>query len=335
VLYVTHGGVLPTFALLVACASCGPYSNIGEKLDISVSVAEGDTYISASGTIVRILLLGHNEAGAPTKFTLSSFDFAKAAGSSATELQGDWSKGSAGTGGNSILLDGQVQYNFPDETSKGVMSRDGATRKDVSMPLHMTVLDQAGVRTLTGDAAAAGRYVLLSTALQRLDPSTANGAACAFHVAHVVMMSAETRILGFGSPRQQQYSTPATFNGVVNGTLKITLAGLLNSTTTLVFTHLADFAGAEVNGTNIIHANTSGDGSMSGSVSFTLHPGAGGGTSDVAGTIDFAASGDGLTIKGGNISGGHYHVAVQGGGSATVDPVAAPQPSFAICLGLP
>jgi hypothetical protein len=206
----------------------------------------------------------------------------------------------------------------------------------VDEPLALVASRSGAQLTLTGDAPLAGSYLALEVALARVGVSTARDAACAFHVANLAVVSSEVRILGFGGPGMTQYSTPATFVGVVSGSVRVEEHGLFTSTTNITYSGFSDFPGVVIDGTQNTVADASGNGHMWGDVQLALAPAAP--APAVTGTIGYgvqAGGGNSIVISGGVAGGGHYEVTLGGGGAALVDPVAPPAPSLGDCLSLP
>jgi hypothetical protein len=324
-------------ACALAVAACGPYADVGQKLDVTTPITGGDTWIAAEGTEIRVLVIGKvvGEASAEASFT--SMQMPISAGVSAFALQGKWSED---PGAGTATFRTERRYTLPDERSASLLARRGVWREDVRGTLQLTATVENGRLVLAGDPSIAGTYVPFRAALARLGTTTARDAACAFEVANVGIRSSEVRIIGFGGPGMTQYQTPATYVGIVGGTLRVAEEGFLNSTTTITYAAFEDLGGARVDGPQMTRADSSGDGHMSGTLTISLEPLPPGGAAGapVIGTIDYGGggvSGDAVQISDGTASGGFYVVSLQGGGSAKVSPVAAPSPSVAECLALP
>ncbi len=325
-------------ALLLAAAlgGCGPYTELAQKLDVGAVIAGGETWISAPGSEVRVLLLGSpGSAGSPAPFAFTSMSIPIAAGTAAWSAQGTWT-GSASD--PSITLRERLLYRMDDESGTPVLNRHGSTRSDVDVTLTFSQSRAGGQLVLTGDPSISGTYVLLPEALARLGSSSPSDAACAFHVANLAVLSSQVRILGFGGALMTQYKTPASFLGTMSGTVDVAVHGFTSVTTDITYTQFSDFGGVRIDGTQTTHSDASGNGSMSGTMTLAFSPLPSPPAQELDGAISYGSSddpGDAIQISGGSVSGGNYVVTLAGGGSAKVSPVGAPSPSVAECLGLP
>jgi hypothetical protein len=323
--------------LAAALPACGPYPDVAQKLDVTTPIADGETWIAASGTELRVLLLGEPAGGGDAEFAFTAMEMDISAGTSASSLQGTWREDGAGA----ATFDARLEYTLPDERGRAPLARIGTSREDVSRTLHVGFTRSANELVIGGEPSLAGRYVLFRAALARLGTSTVDDAACAFQVANLGIRSSEVRIIGFGGAGMTQYFSPETYVGTLAGTLRVSLDGSFASgiTTTIAYSGFSDLAGLRVDGPQITDVNAGGDGHMSGTMSFVLEPLAGGQPgAPITGTIDFGGAGDpadAVGISNGTASGGVYVVALDGGGAARVSPVTAPIPSVAQCLALP
>ena len=326
--------VAAAVVLAAALGGCGPYAELAQKLDVGVTIAGGETWISASGTEVRVLVLGPPDpAGAPVPFAFTSMTIPIAAGTAVWSTQGVWTGTAADP---SIALRERLLYRMDDERGTPLLQRRGATRTDVDRTLTFGQSREGGQLVLTGDASIAGTYVLLPEALAHLGSSSASDAACAFHLANLAVLSSQVRIIGFGSALMTQYKRPATFQGTVSGQVRVAVSGLSSVTTDITYTQFSDFGGVRIDGTQTTHVNAGGDGSMSGTVNLAFFPGAP--APELDGSISYGSSadpGDAIQISNGSPTGGNYVAALAGGGTTKVSPVGAPSPTVAECLGLP
>jgi hypothetical protein len=323
-----------TLLLVTALGGCGPYAELAQKLDVGATIAGGETWISASGTEARVLLLGAPDpSGGPVPFAFTSMSLPIAAGTATWSVQGVWTGTAADA---SIALRERLLYRLDDERGTPLLQRHGATRTEVDRRLPFGQSRAGGRLVLTGDASIAGTYVLLPAALARLGSSSAADAACAFHVANLAVMSSEVRIVGFGSAGMTQYKTSASFRGTVGGRVDVSVSGTFSATTDITYVQFSDFAGVRIDGTQTTHVDASGDGSMSGAVALSLQPGPP--AQELDGTISYGSSadpGDAIQISNGSPTGGDFVVSLAGGGTAKVSPVGAPSPAVSDCLGLP
>jgi hypothetical protein len=326
-------------ALLVALAlgACGPYAELAQRLDVTARIA-GDTWIAAVGpdrVEVRVLVVGKPDARGAAPFSFTSMP-----GASAVTLQGTWLEvGSAGD----VTLRIAHTYTLPDESARAPLNRAGAQRDDGARTLHVTVARDAGRLVVAGDPLLSGTYVGLAGALGRLGTATERDAACAYQLASLSVESSEARIIGFGGPGMLQYQHPETYVGTVAGTVRVSMSGFLQNTTRIEYGGFSDQGGVVLTGPQVTEADSSGDGHMSGVVTFALTPASldpsAAGT-PITGRIDYGGAGnpgDAVVISRGNPAGGFYVTSIDGGATARVPATAvtAPSPSVADCLGLP
>lgn len=334
-----HRGRGRAVLLAFALGACGPYADVAQKLDVTARVA-GDTWIAAVGpdkAEVRVLLVGRPQGDGSVPFAFTAMQMPISRGTSAITLQGRWTE--VGSSGATTLLV-EHEYTLPDESSVPILSRRGAWREDVLRTISLTVTRDAGRLIVAGDAGLAGTYVALGEALGGLGSATERDAACAFQIANLGIRSSEVRIIGFGGPGMTQYLQAETYVGTVAGSLRISMSGFLQNTTTIAYSAFEDLGGVRVNGPQITEADSGGDGHMSGVLTFALQPLAldGSAAAPITGTIDYGGAGnpaDAVQISNGNAIGGVYITSIDGGGSARVSPATAPSPSVSECLGLP
>jgi hypothetical protein len=324
-------------AALAALAACGPYVNVAEKLDVTVPITDGETWIAANadGTDVRLLIVPDSAAGVPAAFSLASALFPMSEGTAVAMLQGEWVDHGA-----TATIRVRREYSLPDESGKNPFGRTGSTRKDVDRAVEVTLSRPGGELVIGGDPSFAGSYVRFRDAAAALGTTTERDAACAFQIGNLAMRATHVRILGFGGPAMTQYQTAATFVGTLGGTFQVFLQGFLNSTTTFTFVGLEELGGTHLEGVQTTNADSSGDGYMSGTLTFRIVPRGPGGADlpPIVATLDFGGGsdpGDRVTITAGNASGGHYVSTLEGGGIARVSPVTPPVPSLTDCLALP
>ena len=137
-----------------------------------------------------------------------------------------------------------------------------------------------------------------------------------------------------------QYQQAETYIGTLAGSLRVSMSGFAQNTTTIRYSDFEDLGGVRVSGPQITDADSGGDGHMSGVLTFVLAPVASDGSAGtpVTGTIDYGGAGnaaDAVQISNGNAVGGSYITSIDGGGSARVSPATAPSPSVSECLALP
>ena len=312
-------------------AGCGPYAQVGQRLDAGLTVANSEGWIAASGTQVRILILGKDDAGAPASFSYSELDASSGAGGAGgpahpnRTLQGTWSESGGGIG-----LVTHTEFRLPDERAFKLTDRLGARRDDgLNRSVRLDATRAGNRLTLAGDPAFAATYLPVSEALQHLASATAADAACGFYVANLGVMTAQVRILYFGSALMVQYTSAQDFIGTLSGDVGVYMNGL-GGDVSITFNHLSDIPGITLDVAQVTTSDLGGNGFTRNRLSFTLQPdpldAAG---PRITGSIDYN-----LVITSGTATGGTYTITLGGGATAVTDPVSAPQPPVASCLGL-
>lgn len=280
-------------------ACLGPYPNIGEKLDVTSKVS-GRSFITLDAGNARVLVLAPLDGGSNAPFTRVD-EFQPRA---VETLQGSWS-----TPGAEISFSTSTVFILPDELTKPISSRRGATRKTFSPPVVSTasiVTVTSDTLELSGPPEVAGTYHTLITRTAHISGTDATSPACAFHVANLTVESSEARVPGFNSPGLTQYlNRVEPFQGILSGTMTIGLVGLFSPVSTITFTNYADYEGVILNGEQISSTDTSGNGALSGVVTFHIERQ---GMAPLEGSVDYRA----VTLRGGNES-GDYLVTLDGG----------------------
>jgi len=318
-------------------ASCGPYAEVAQKLDVTAPFADADTWVAARGTEIRLLVLGRREAGAAPAFALTVLQTPVSAGVSARALQGDFTEDPASS---AATFTARREYLLADERDKPLLGRTGATRRDVNRVAHVGFERSGGGLVVSGDDELAGAYRPLAEAIAQLGAATERDAACGFQVANLGIRATQVRIIGFGGPGMTQYQNKATYNATVSGSFTVELEGFLDNRTTIRFADVVELTGVRLDGPQITEADSSGDGRMSGVLAFVLSPRGPDGAAlpVISGALDYGGAGDpadAIRIERGSAVGGHYAIALDGGGTARVSPETSPSPSLAECLTLP
>lgn len=305
---------------LLACL--GPYPNVAEKLD-GVDLVKGTSYIALDAGAARILILAPFDGGRTAPFTRIDEQQPRAV----QTIQGTYS----GETTNALNVDfsSTTLFSLPNEASKPVSARMGASRHQLSPPMlskaHIeNTTDQ--VLDLSGSTDVAGHFLRLLGRTALITGNDASSAACAFHLANLAVESSEARIPGFNSPGLTQYlNREEPFDGILSGTVTIGLVGLFSPVTTNTFRNYADFEGVVLDGVQISSTDTGGNGSLSGILGFRIGRD---GLPPLEGSVDYRA----VTITGGNES-GNYLVRLDGGAEYPV-PTGRRIPSLEECLGL-
>jgi hypothetical protein len=334
--------LLAFLALAFPSPACvQPYPNVGEKLDLGVTLRGQDstTWVGASGRTALILVLATPDSTGLAHFVHTTIGND---GNELRTLQGTWS---GDVHASTLSVESTVRYTLPDERALPLSRRVGASRKGLHEKQTLGARLESGRLVLDGgNGSMVGSYVVLQAALARLGSSSPDAAGCAFQVMNLAVCSSQVRIPGFNSADMIQYFHPASFAGTLSGEVHISVATPTTPLTLIGYNTFADFSGVEIDGTQSSQTDTSGDGWLFGTVSFRFQPlalapdGTATPLPPLNGTIDYGVSdGSGASVRlsNGNATGGQYRVAFEGGGTGTVDAASPYQPDLAVCLGLP
>jgi hypothetical protein len=306
-----------TVALLVAAVSAaclGPYQIIGQELDPTISLGDQPTWIQATPEATTLLVFAAPDGGLSAPFTLTTI----ARNQSAVIFTGTYYATP-----NTVALSSTLQYVLRNQYDIPVTSRTGAQRFDVDAgATYVTDMD-GGILTLTG-VPPLGGFVSFPAALANLRATNQAEADCVMRVFQLTALSSETRILGFNGPAIIQYTSPATFNGILSGGVNIGVESLFKPNTTLAYVDFSDFSGFVLNGSQFSQTDLSGNGHMSSVVGFQMkaNPGDGGPTATViSGQVGYGnvdGSPPSLLLSSGTPSGGGYQLTIDGGASFLV-----------------
>ena len=226
-------------------ACLGPYPNVAEKLD-GVDLVNGTSYIALDAGAARILILASFDGGPSAPFTRIDEQQPRAV----QTLQGTYSGDATNT--LSVTFSSTTLFSLPNEASKPVSDRSGASRRQLSPPMQSKVhIDTSTdeVLDLSGSGDIAGHYLTLLGRTALVTGTDATASACAFHLANLAVESSEARIPGFNSPGLTQYlNREEPFDGILSGTVTIGLVGLFSPVTTNTFRNYADFEGVVLDG---------------------------------------------------------------------------------------
>ncbi|HTS79685.1 MAG TPA: hypothetical protein VMH40_03720 [Myxococcaceae bacterium] len=315
---MSRATALLALLIVAGLAAClGPYPDIGERLDVGSKVV-GTSYVSVDGGWTRILILAPLDGG-PAPYTRIDDTQPRAV----ETLQGTW----AGAGEDAVTFSSTIVFNLPDEHTLPVSSRKGATRRELVPPqvAQATAAISGDVLDLTGAPAVAAHYRTLLGRTAQITGTDATASACAFHVAQLAVESSEARIPGFNSAGLTQYlNRVEPFDGILSGQVTVGLVGLFSPVVTTTFIGYADFEGVVLDGVQVSSTNGSGDGTLSGVLSFQI---AREGLPPIDGQVDYRE----ITLSGGNES-GNYLITLDGGTQIRV-PTGPWSPPLAQCLG--
>ncbi len=204
----------------------------------------------------------------------------------------------------------ELEYVFENQSDLDILQRDGSLRTDlpaaVSERLSIARDGTQLVVTLDDDAL---RMTSLAEVVEALDVTTQAGAEDVFRVFNLPLFTSQARLLGFGSSGMVQYvGVTAEFAGAVRNRFTVAVEALLDPNTVITYFQLEDLTGVVVDGEQKTDVDISGDGSMSGTLSFVMR-GTGGATDVVVrGGLDYA----GLQIGDGVAAGGTYTLTLDG-----------------------
>ncbi len=310
-------------------AGCGPYTELGQRLDVAERIVGGDSWIAAVNDEVRILLLGKPGTGGGAPFAFTTLHIPVSAGVSGSAIRGTYTEDRQA---GSIALAEKYLYVAPDESGVGPLSRHGTTRDPVDVKVTLSQSRSGGRLVLSGDPSFAATYLPLESALAGLGNAAERDADCLFQLGNLAVMSSSTRILGFGSATMTQYYDATAFVGIASGDVVVKVDG---TTVHITYDTYSDFGGIRLDGMQTSYSNWSGDGRMEGVVRVTLSPkdAAGGALPAIAGGIDYG----GLKLSNGSVAAGSYYVMTLDGipSSWTLPALTAPSPSVKDCLALP
>jgi hypothetical protein len=304
-------------ALLMAAASAaclGPYQIIGQELDPTISLGDQPTWIQATPEMTTLLVFAAPDGGLSAPFTLTTI-----AKNQSTVIY----TGTYYATPSTVTLSSTLKYVLINQNDIAVTSRNGAQRFDIDGGATYFTDTDAGILTLTGSPPL-GSFVAFPVALANLTATNQAQADCVMRVFQLTALSSETRILGFNGPAIIQYTSPATFNGVLSGGVNIGVESLFKPNTTLSYQNFSDFSGFVIDGSQFSQTDLSGNGHMSSVVGFQMktNPGDGGApVTIISGQVGYGNP-DGtppsLLLTAGTPTGGAYQLSIDGGATFLV-----------------
>lgn len=204
----------------------------------------------------------------------------------------------------------QLEYELTYQPELSILDRDGAFRTDLAAPVARRIQitrDGSGILLTLDDATH--HMTSLGEVVEAVDVTTQAGAEDVFRLFNLPLLTSQARLLGFGSAGMTQYvGLTAEFGGTVRSRFTVSVASLLNPDTTISYFQFEDLTGVVIDGIQLTDVDTSGNGSMSGILSFVMR-GTGGATDAVIrGGLDY----DGLQIGDGFAAGGGYTLTIDG-----------------------
>ena len=137
------------------------------------------------------------------------------------------------------------------------------------------------------------------------EPTDEERAKQYMHIHEHTILTSQTKIDGFGGMGMAQYiNRTVAFNGIRTGTFELTSEGLLDNESSFEFKSYSDYQGLTLQGLHRSNTDTSGKGSMSGTVTFTLE-----GSSDTwTGSVNY----DAINLTDTLPTGGYYLIIFDG-----------------------
>lgn len=267
-----------------------------------------ETWLRATPEGTEIFLIG--EATVATDGTPVPGCFARALveNNSSTNLEYGSYTGTATEGTFSYA----AEYDFRYQPERGILSRDGAERIEHDPPITVPIeLEVDGDELVLTYQTEERRLVNILDVIDALDVDTMEGALDVMRMYNLPLFTSQVRMLGFGSSGMTQYlDNEQAFAGTIANTFSVVVREVLNPKTYITYNAFEDLTGIVHEGQQRTYVNLSGDGTMEGTVDFTME----GRTRTIRGTIDYMN----LTIDNGVAGGGTYGLTIEDGGSFDV-----------------
>jgi hypothetical protein len=290
-------------ALSAGAACLGPYAILGQALDQTISLGDQPTWIQATPEQTTLIVFAAADGGFSAPFTLTTI----ARDQSTVILAGSYH-----FDGNQVILNSTLRYVLRNQYNLPVTQRDGAQRFDIDAGSTYLYSRDGGILTLDGSPSL-GSFAYFPDALVGLKATSQTEAECVMRVFELTILSSETRILGFNGPAIIQYTSPASFNGTLAGSVNINVESLLKPNTTLDYQSFIDFSGFRVDGIQYTITDLDGNGNTTNTVYFrmTIDPADGSGPQTlIAGQVGYD-----LGLVSGTPSSGTYTLTVDAGQS--------------------
>jgi hypothetical protein len=203
-----------------------------------------------------------------------------------------------------------LEYTMTYQPERSILSRDGSVRKDLPAPISEELtIAKDGAQIILGLDGEARRLTSIGAVAEAIDFSTQEGAEDVFRLFNVPLLTSQSRLLGFGSGSMTQYvDNTADFSGAIRNRFSVSVEDWLEPNTLIWYFQFEDLTGIVIDGPQKTNVSTSGNGSMTGTLSFLMR--GTGGTSDVAirGHLNY----QGLKISDGLAAGGTYTLGIDG-----------------------
>jgi hypothetical protein len=303
-----------TLALLVlaACDTSGIHA-LGRLRDALVPCDSDplgrtlttSTWLRSTDEGVEVLLFGRPDPTGEVAFDAPAcYGRAFIAADGSTTLEsGSYSLDSTGAGSASRGL----EYRFMNQADRPILKRDGAVRHDLTTPI-VAELDvrRDGDQLVVSLDGEPRRMTALGDVIDRVDVATQAGNDDAFRLFNLPLLTSQARLLGFGSGAMTQYAgSTAEFIAIIRNDFTVNVKSLLDPNTDITYHQFEELTGIVIDGLQRTDVNTSGEGSMSGVLSFVMR-----GTDRVLrGSLDY----EGLGIDNGVAASGTYTMRLVGG----------------------
>ncbi len=291
-------------ALVLLGCNVGGYPDLGSELDnLAFTGSKNATAwmrTLADGSS-ELLVLGAAPEGRTAGFVLVTMR----TDSTGTILAGEYTHRAA-----TLVLSATSEYTKTAEFDRPPSGRTGSTRTDFETPEEMrfTLEETDGRLRLDGDDGTAVMIDLWEV-VSAIDPSTQAGMEMIARVYNLSTVSLQMRIPGFGGAGLLQYlNEPGEFVGVLGGRATIEMSSPTEPRAEILFFDYKDFPGMVLDGDQISKTDMSGEGTLTGTVRFSMNDPREGGTFHVAGDLTYR-----LGLTNGRSSSGGYTVIMDDG----------------------
>lgn len=300
----------------------GGYHPFGKLTDVVVQTEQASVFLHSSADGTDMVLFGRsNPLDVVAATEEARFITGKVMRDSSTKLYyGTYELAADGTGLFHLLS----VYTFNYEPHLSVAAREGALRDDYppgeyNYPISVTQTG-SGMRIVVDSFAPTNFvYSSLDDVMTAIDVNGPTAYYDTYQLFNFALFFSQVRIPAFGGLGMTRYiTTPGNFNGIVSGTLNVSVDSIAMPTARLNYSNFQDFRGIWVNGPQITKVNISGDGPMEGVLDFEFRRQ--GDPTDVviSGSVDYSD----ITVKNGVGFSGDYIVTIDGVGQG-IAPITA------------
>ena len=293
---------------LFFCVACnvGGYPDLGSRLDTLVSIGDGGATAwmkTDDEGASDILVLGDTADADTGRFALLHLR---------PNSTGTLRVGTYVVDDERIMLSVESEYRKISQLDVPPSARDGSVREDFDPPTVLAC--EADMVDGKLDIMLDGNPSLMTNlwdVISTVDPAAQGGAAMLCRFFNLPVVSLQMRIPGFGGAGLLQYSgEPSNFAGVIGGKGSIRMTSVLSPTAEIAFADFRDFPGITVDGYQISATDMAGDGSLTGTMNFTMQDPRLEGAFSVSGEISYD-----MVLRNGTPSDGGYNVTLSNGTS--------------------